>query len=83
MQQHIKDMLENQDYNYIVGSSAKLDLFLEPFNSKIIDFLNEFSKMLNQSSLPDLRALAFFCRKKHILNLKKKYFNKFLIIFGL
>lgn len=76
-------MIENQDYNYIVGSSAKLDLFLEPFNSKIINFLNEFSKMLNQSSLPDLRALAFFCRKKHILNLKKKYFNKDEIRFGL
>lgn len=79
----MKEILKNKNNTYLLGSSAKLDLFLEPFNPMIINFLNEFSIILNQSSLPDLRALAFFCRKKNILNLKKKYLNLDEIRFGL
>lgn len=69
----------NKDIKYLVGSST-FDLSpFEPFSAKIINFLDDFSTELNLikniKEYPDLKSLAFWCRKKNILKLKKE-FNK-------
>ena len=61
--------------NYLVGKNSKLNISIQPFNSKVLDFLDDLSKTLNyqnRKSLSDIKALSFFCRKNNILNLKKK-----------
>lgn len=77
----------NKNIKYLVGKKAKLDFFLEPFNSQIINFLDDLSKSLdnnfNNKNFPDLKGLSFFCRKKNILSLKDKHKNKKSIRFGL
>ena len=72
---------------YLVGKKAKLTSALEPFNPKIINLLDDLSKLLNNNfnnkNFPDLKALSFFCRKKNILSLKNKHEIKDSIRFGL
>ena len=76
-----------KNIEYLVGQKAKLDFVLEPFNSKVINFLDDLSKSLdskfNNKNFPDLKALSFFCRKNNILNLRGKYHNNDSIRFGL
>ena len=80
-------MSEGKNVEYLIGKKAKLDFVLEPFSPKIINFLDDLSKSLdnefNNKNLPDLRALSFFCRKNNILNLRDKHQNKDSIRFGL
>ena len=80
-------MSEGKNVEYLVGKKAKLDFVLEPFSPKIINFLDDLSKSLdnefNNKNFPDLRALSFFCRKNNILNLRDKHQNKDSIRFGL
>ena len=61
---------------YLVGSSdcdLKADV---PFSNEVCNFLGDLSVKLNNSQLskkyPDIKTLAFWCRKKNILNLQKK-----------
>ena len=61
---------------YLVGSSdcdLKADV---PFSNEICNFLGDLSVKLNNLQLskkyPDIKTLAFWCRKKNILNLKEK-----------
>ena len=80
-------MSNDKNIEYLVGKKAKLNIFLEPFNYKIITFLDDLSKSLdnefNNKNFPDLKALSFFCRKNNILNLKNKHQDKESIRFGL
>ena len=80
-------MKKDTNIRYLVGKKAKLSTFLEPFNSKVIDFLNDLSELLdnkfNNKNFPDIKALSFFCRKKNFLNLKNKHLNKDSTRFGL
>ena len=77
----------NDNMEYLVGKKAKLDTFFEPFNYKIIHFLNELSIVLNNDfnnkNFPDIKALSFFCRKNNILNFKNKHHNQDSVRFGL
>jgi hypothetical protein len=72
---------------YLVGRKAKLSTFVEPFNPRVVEFLKDFSKELdNQKKIknyPDLKALSFFCREKNILIYRKKYHNQDTIRYGL
>ena len=66
-----------REINYLVGNSRfSLDPF-EPFSKEVCNFLNNFSEELNLTKnikdYPDLKALAFWCRLKNILKLKKKF----------
>ena len=80
-------MKTDKNIEYLIGKEAKLNSLLEPFSPKIIKFLNDFSKLLdnkfNNKNFPDLKALSFFCRKNNILGLKNKHQNKDTIRFGL
>ena len=65
-----------KNIEYLAGSSnhdLKADV---PFNSEVCNFLGDLSVKLNNSQLskkyPDIKTLAFWCRKKNILNLKSK-----------
>jgi len=77
----------DKNIEYLIGKEAKLDSFLEPFSPKIIKFLDDLSKLLdnkfNNKNFPDLKALSFFCRKNNILSLKIKHQNNDTIRFGL
>jgi hypothetical protein len=80
-------MKEDKNIEYLVGKRAKLDVFLEPFSQKIVGFLDDLSRSLdnkfNNKNFPDLKALSFFCRKNNIENLKIKHQNKETTRFGL
>mgnify|MGYP001366149863 FL=1 len=67
----------NKKTKYLVGNVSKLNNLLKPFDPLIINFLDDFSKILKKESknLPDLITLSFFCRRNNILKLKNKYFN--------
>ena len=57
-------MKDDRNIEYLVGKKAKLDVFLEPFSFKIVSFLDDLSKALdnnsNNKNFPDLKALSFF-----------------------
>jgi hypothetical protein len=79
-------MKDLKKVDYLVGKSAKLDVFISPFSNNVVSFLDDFSKCINKfnkKNLPDLKALSFFCRKNNILILKSKHFDPNVIRFGL
>ena len=71
---------------YLVGSNKINKKTLPPYDDKICSFVSQFSKQLEYSikdkRYPDLKALAFWCRKKNILELKKKLIKMIKISFG-
>ena len=74
--------------NYLVGKREVLNVSSAPYNENICNFISEFSKELNNNkfskNFPDIKTLAFWCRKKNILNLKKKFIsNKTRVGLGL
>ena len=74
--------------NYLVGKRKVLNESSIPYNENICNFITEFSKELNNNKFskdfPDIKTLAFWCRKKNILNLKKKFIsNKTRVGLGL
>ena len=73
---------------YLVGSEDYETKPFKPYNKITCDFLAEFSKKLNLqkniNKISDLKALAFWCRKKNIENLiKKNLSNEMRIGLGL
>ena len=79
-------MFKNIKGNYLVGKNSKLNISIEPFNAKVLNFLDDLSKVLNNQNkkgLSDIKALSFFCRKNNILNLKKKHSDDNSVRFGL
>jgi len=79
-------MKDYKKIDYLVGKKAKLNVFISPFNNKIVAFLDDLSKSINnfnKKNIPDLKALSFFCRKNNILILKNKHFDPNAIRFGL
>jgi len=79
--------MNNFRIKYLVGKKSKLDNILKPFSEEVIIFLDDFSRSVNLRKnlniFPDIKSLAFFCRKQNILNFKKKYHTPERIRFGL
>ena len=77
---------KNNNLEYLVGNKEISNLSLPPFETLICNFLGELSKKLDSDKsakkYPDIKALAFWCRKQKILNYKvlvspeKKHFKK-------
>jgi hypothetical protein len=67
--------LNNKDVNFLVGNLRIENLSLSTFDNNVCDFLSEFSNILisdkNAKKYNDLIALAFWCRKKNLIKLKK------------
>jgi len=78
--------MDNSTIQYLVGNKSELNKILKPFSKEVISFLDDFSRLINSTKklniYPDIKALGFFCRKKNILNFKKKYFDLKRIRFG-
>lgn len=79
--------MSNYKINYLVGKKATLNNVLKPFSKEVVSFLDDFSRQINLrkdiKDFPDIKGLAFFCRKQNIMNFKKKYYNTDRIRFGL
>tara|TARA_B100001123_G_C15230995_1_gene995163 strand:- start:22 stop:1209 length:1188 start_codon:yes stop_codon:yes gene_type:complete len=62
---------------YLVGNQNVRKESNPPFNENICNFLGDLSKELNflpsSKTYPDIKTLAFWCRKQNIINLKKKF----------
>ena len=73
-------MYRNNNLKYLVGDKEISNSSLPPFENIICDFLGELSKELNldksTKKYPDIKALAFWCRKQKILNYKKTFNTK-------
>ena len=83
---------DNIKYSTIAPSGGNVDKvfenkILKPFDNIAIDFISELSnKILKNNNLkefPELISMAFWMRKSHLLSLKKEFFNKKKIEFGL
>ena len=70
-------MIINKKIKYLVGSSKLNSEPLQPFDEKVLSFLDSFSRELsicsNLINYPDLKSLSFWCRKNNFHNMKKNY----------
>ena len=68
--------MNNKKITYLVGKKTNLASILKPFSEEVVNFLDDLSRKINLRSdikeYPDLKGLAFFCRKQNILNFQKK-----------
>ena len=66
--------------NYLVGNDEIFKKSIIPYDKIICEFLGEFSTNLmkheESNKFPDIKTLGFWCRKKNILNLKKKFISE-------
>mgnify|MGYP001164283059 FL=1 len=70
--------------HFLVGKDFKKKKILEPFNKDVCNFLIDLSSELNKTKNPDIKALAFWCRKSNIIRLKNLYkFNEIRLGLGL
>ena len=81
-------MSKLNNITYLVGSENFETKPFTPYNKLTCDFLVEFSEQLNHqkniNKISDLKALAFWCRRKNIENLiKKNLSNELRIGLGL
>ena len=64
---------------YLVGSKNISKRSVLPYDSNICDFLGDLSDELSlnreSKNYPDIKTLAFWCRRQNINNLKKKFFS--------
>ena len=70
-------MTEIRDIEYLVGSKKIRNKTITPYNNIICNFLSDLSKELNLSEeskvYPDIKTLAFWCRKKNIEKFKNQF----------
>ncbi len=70
-------MKKNNSIHFLSGDKKINSLSLQPYNPIICEFLDNLSKSLNKDKnakiYPDLKTLAFWCRKKNIEIMKKKF----------
>ncbi len=68
-----------KNIKFLVGNKKLEKVSVSPYDDMICNFLSDLSKDLNKSEevnlYPDVKALAFFCRKSHIERLKKISLN--------
>ena len=64
---------------YLVGDKNISKKSILPYDNNICDFLGDLSDELNSNSesknYPDIKTLAFWCRRQNINNLKKKFLS--------
>ena len=71
------DNLNN--FEYLVGDKNISKKPTQPYNDIVCNFLGDLSDELNRTTpsknYADIKTLAFWCRKKNIYNLKKKFIS--------
>ena len=72
-------MYNLNNFEYLVGDKNINDKPMQPYNETICNFLGDLSNELNSSTssknYADIKTFAFWCRKKNIYNLKKKFLS--------
>ena len=70
-------MTSSNKIEYLVGGKNYENKNMLPYNSKVLDLIIDFSKELNLNKktekYPDIKTLAFFCRKANIYKLKERF----------
>ena len=68
-----------RNFEYLVGNGNISQKPMQPYDELICNFIGELSIELNLSPLSnkysDIKALAFWCRKKNIINIKKNFIS--------
>ena len=68
---------------FLVGNNNFQKNTIPPYDKKICDFLSDLSDELNSSveakNFPDVKTLAFYCRKANVENLSKQYLTKRIV----
>ena len=69
-------MINLKNFEYLVGDKKSLGVKSTiPYENNICNFLGDLSDELNRIKVikkyPDIKTLAFWCRKKNILNLSE------------
>ena len=68
-----------KNFEYLVGNGNISQKPMQPYDELICNFIGELSIELNLSPLSnkysDIKALAFWCRKKNIINIKKNFIS--------
>ena len=64
-----------KNIKFLVGDTKFEKISISPYDDTVCNFLSDLSKDLNKSEkinfYPDVKTLAFFCRKANIERLKK------------
>ncbi len=65
---------------YLVGNNKSvIAQSVAPYDQRVCNFLEDLSSELDKNKeikkYPDIKTLAFWCRKKNILNLKEKFIS--------
>ena len=62
---------------FLVGNKEIKKISLSPYDKEVLDFLVDLSEDLNLTkdikNYPDIKTLAFFCRNKNLIKLKKNF----------
>lgn len=79
---------KDEKIKYLVGNKEIFSKPIVPYDNLVCNFLSQLSikllKIKEIKDYPDIQTLAFWCREKNILNLKKNYFsNKLRLGLGL
>lgn len=79
---------KDEKIKYLVGNKEIFSKPIVPYDNLVCNFLSQLSirllKIKEIKHYPDIQTLAFWCREKNILNLKKNYFsNKLRLGLGL
>ena len=75
----------SQNINYLTGNQKIHSIAVEPFNNEVCNFIADLSKNLDSNPksklFPDIKTLAFWCRKSNLLNLRKNFHTDFFVNF--
>ena len=70
-------MKSYNNIKYLLGNNKYKKIITKPYDSLTCEFISEFSLKLDKHNLiknyPDLKTLAFWCRKKNIDYLKSRF----------
>ena len=69
-----------KNFEYLVGNNKGVGIqSVTPYDERVCNFLGDLSNELDKNkeikNYPDIKTLAFWCRKKNILNLKEKFLS--------
>ena len=78
-----------KDFEYLVGNSKSISVQpTTPYDQRVCNFLGDLSYELNKNKevkkYPDIKTLAFWCRKNEIFKFRDKFIsNEFRLGLGL
>ena len=69
--------LKDSDVTYLIGGSEICTRPLQPYHDEVCEFLSDLSHRLTKyrgsEDYPDINSFGFWCRRRNIENLKKRF----------